>query len=331
MDEAHAWAEQRLLPRVLTTLNEADEARFDQHARNCVHCRQRLAELTAEAGGDLAARGHLPAAMIARWPLAGTRLAGLEREAVQLHLERCELCRDELRLLGHTAELGAAAAPAAAVRAASAPTPTGPATRRAAAPPRPWRAWWTGGAVGALATAALLLLMLRPAPSNRQEFGADGAPPLAGTVNPTPGEGPTLVAVPWTAPAALRGAEVQLQVPAGTRELAVAVAVPPAADAEATHRVTLWGPDLGMLARIAVPAEQIVAGTAFVLLRGSEPLVAGTYRVVVHAGPGAGDANDADGAASANRPGGSDPDGTAVVGGAPADSSETFFELAVIQ
>jgi hypothetical protein len=72
-----------------------------EHLRECDACRQALEPREAEAEGPPRSPGHIPSAILARWPQARATLHGLERLLVRRHLEDCAECREELKMLGH--------------------------------------------------------------------------------------------------------------------------------------------------------------------------------------------------------------------------------------
>jgi hypothetical protein len=135
----HDWY-RRKLPVVAAGIATAEEEeRVRAHREACGECQERWQRYQATEADDV----HLSSSMMARWPRASAKLIGLEREMVQRHLDRCEECREDLRLAGFEP----AAAPSASITSA-----------------RP-RAWWRGLATGAGVTAlaaSLAWLLLMP-------------------------------------------------------------------------------------------------------------------------------------------------------------------------
>jgi hypothetical protein len=96
-------------------------------------------QLQQSAAVEAETEDHLPAWLLAGWPRIGDKLQVVEREAVELHLARCEACQSELSILVEI--------------------------RRANGSPAPRRAWPRGvlllGGWAVVATAASLLLWVR--------------------------------------------------------------------------------------------------------------------------------------------------------------------------
>jgi len=142
--DPHRWFRARLDPQASGLLTPAEQERFDQHAAECGRCR-RAAEVHAANLPEPDLSGHLPPGLLARWERASTALRGVERRLVREHLESCAECREDLRRLGFEPVLAeepvAPAAPAVLVRDRL-------------------RDWLMGGAVGALAAAAAMLLIV---------------------------------------------------------------------------------------------------------------------------------------------------------------------------
>ena len=166
----HLWARRQLATAAAGLLPDADEERLQAHTEVCADCRESWREqMLALAGegpeADPDGERHLTPAMIARWGLATQTLAGLERETVRRHLERCGKCRADLEALGHSPELAVA-----------------PVLRAVARPRRSFGAGLAWG-VGVTALAAVVAgLIFLPSPSDRES---------------------TLL--PWVAPVTLRG------------------------------------------------------------------------------------------------------------------------------
>lgn len=171
----HAWT-QRTLPGYAACLLDDDEiARIDAHLAACAECRELATRMTATEF-PRAGRRHIPADLLARWDRLSPKLAGLERELVQQHLDGCDECRECLRVLGHEPVI------------ATAPTHA-PEARRvipiasARGKKRPWFLGWPGAGMLAAAAAALAAVLqlpvlhngtigsiaLRPAPARTEQ------------------------------------------------------------------------------------------------------------------------------------------------------------------
>ena len=97
-DDLHLWVRHRLAAWRAGVLDDAEAARVDEHLAACADCRalaDEYAELPAGEAGT-----HVPASLIAEWPLTQQALRGLERTLVRKHLERCAECRQDLEALG---------------------------------------------------------------------------------------------------------------------------------------------------------------------------------------------------------------------------------------
>ena len=99
---AHDWVHTRLRGFSIGILSEDETLAIEEHVRDCVECRSRLASLRPVAAADV---GHLPASLVATWPRSVRALVGLERELVAAHLDRCAACRASLEFVGHAPEL----------------------------------------------------------------------------------------------------------------------------------------------------------------------------------------------------------------------------------
>lgn len=156
-DREHQTIRARVLALASGVLDDDRAAQVRAHLDTCADCAALLESLSDEAGTSFEA-GHVPATMIAQWPLVEPQLAGLERELVLHHLARCSDCREDLSRLGH-------ALPGDIGRAA-------PADRRPAAR-RDFRVLALG-AWATLATAAAIALVVLP---GRREAVTSAPPP----------------------------------------------------------------------------------------------------------------------------------------------------------
>lgn len=145
---AHDWARARLRGFSIGILSEDETLALEEHLRDCVQCRASLASLRPVAAADV---GHLPASLVATWPRAAHALAGIEREMVAAHLDRCAACRASLEFAGHAPEL-----------------PDEPAARvvRTVRASRVRTVWvWALGLSGAAAGVVAWMLATQPGPS----------------------------------------------------------------------------------------------------------------------------------------------------------------------
>jgi hypothetical protein len=259
VQDEHRWIRERFLGYALGTLEDASRSRSETHLASCADCREQYGEFCGELGMKTATHGHLPAAMIARWDRAHRELSGLERDAVRLHLQHCASCQEDMKLVGQNASSTSSALPNFSRQ------------RRAAT----WVPWLGGGAMGALATAALLLWLVDPSrTAPREPSRPDGATRVVAPATPE------LLAMPWISPATLRGEAVSLELPASTSELALALAVASVADGSATL-LRVHGPDAAIVATTTIQSDAVRAGTAIVVLRDPGGWKAGSYRVVL--------------------------------------------------
>lgn len=289
------WFRARLVAQRAGLLDEDAAQRFRALLESSAECRDLYQSYGEEAPEDL--EGHVPAAVLARWPSARAELRGLERTLVGRHLESCEECRQDLQALGFEPVLEVvpsregrqedrkdvpSRAPAPEP-AAESPPPPARAVRLRWTPAPGWREWILGG-WAAVATAAVLVLLLVPAGRER------------------PGAGRSSAVLPWVTTALVRGAGAPaLTVPPDTRALVLAVPVPADIPVDRDVALEAFAPDGRILMRSVVPAVELARGRVLALLETREPLAAGTYRVRLGAS-----------------------------GGAPgAAAAETFFELRV--
>jgi hypothetical protein len=234
----HDWVRMRLPAHRLGLLTPEEEASVERHLAVCVECQAAYQDLT-----ELALDQHVPAALLARFSLARSRLRGLERTLVRLHLERCLDCRQDLEALGIDPVLvvdpvlerqepelvrreeaprpverqdewvtAAASGPIAPSQPGlpSAPPPSG--VRPTRAPRRrEWMRWvFGGGAMMAAAAVITILLIRRRGEDHGPVAGAPGGPwegPITGAAPPgaytEPGLPSSLVAALFAAAAAI--------------------------------------------------------------------------------------------------------------------------------
>lgn len=180
----HGWVLARLHAQAAGLLDERDEARLLAHLESCDECRAEAGQDQPLDAEELEDARHLPPRLIAQWK--STALEGLEREMVRAHLARCAECRRDLEMLGHSAELSAAASGPAGngVARAARSDLSGPA-HRIAEPATGSRRGWVHWAVGAWAVAAswiaVTLALRSPAPETPGLM-----PPHASAERPAP-------------------------------------------------------------------------------------------------------------------------------------------------
>jgi hypothetical protein len=227
-------------------LPDADEERLQAHLAVCGNCRESWSEqtlaLTGEGGAaDPDGVRHLPAAMIARWPLANQTLTGLERETVRRHLERCANCRADLEAMGQRPELASA-----------------PILRPVARPQRSFGSGLAWG-VGVTALAAVVAgLMISPS-----------APPQDSAL------------LPWVAPVTLRGGNAAtLDLAADAAGFTVLATVPTDLDATRAATVTIMDPTQNTVMTAAVTPEMQAGRTISIVIRDRKDIATGDYRVV---------------------------------------------------
>lgn len=165
----HKWVLRRLAPFWAGLLDDAETSRMESHLEECASCRRAWDAQAAQPPLPADAEVHVPAALFSDWDRQQRTLRGLERAAIRHHLERCDDCRRDLRVLGHepVLEFVAALEPAGLMPRASHTTSTRrPETKVLAAALERLRrrSWALGGwAAAATATAAVLLfVLLRP-------------------------------------------------------------------------------------------------------------------------------------------------------------------------
>jgi hypothetical protein len=140
-DADRDWIERHAVAFALGELDPTQEARFRDAASGDPEFEDLL------AASESADAGHVPAALIARWGVAGRDLSGAERSLVERHLRTCPTCREELELVGRAA----------------------PTSIEDLASSRHWTPWIGGAVLGAAAMAAFLLFLSPQQPSLQGE------------------------------------------------------------------------------------------------------------------------------------------------------------------
>lgn len=135
-----AWFVARILAYRMDALSLDDARRFESLRESDEACAERWRASATEP--DDPETGHVPAAILAGWPESLARLGALERDLVSRHVAECTACRDDLARAG---------------------IPYG-ANRTLERPSLRWGRL-AAAALATVATAAALLLVLRPTPT----------------------------------------------------------------------------------------------------------------------------------------------------------------------
>lgn len=273
-DSEHQWFAGHLAAGAVGLLDDAEQTRFDAHRLDCTDCQARwLAALDHDEDGSRAHAldaGHVASAILARWPQAGARLRGVERETVSSHVDACPQCRADLALLGYQPRWEPVRDGAAGAEPSMA--------RRPGAGRSLWVPWLWGGISGAAVTAAVLLLALPiGGPARVGPAGGPQPPPAGGA--PVGGGG----VLPWVAPLSGRGTLATVELPADARELVITAATPMDADPSAPLEFEVLDPAGVARLQGRTTAGQTDAGALVLLLRSADPLPAGNYRVMLRA------------------------------------------------
>lgn len=240
------WFHSRMLAHAAGLLEDSELERFESLLESDRGC----ADAWQEFIGDEENHGefHIPAGMVAHWPAAAATLGELERRTVEEHLASCESCAEEVALFG--------SAERRAIRV------EGP-RRSTTSPPRPiqWRSAVSGGVVGALAMAAVLLLLIRPAPDS--ESGG---------------------ALPWAAPTRVRSDELpafaRVKLPLEATQVGLSLAVPQAIDKFQPAEISVFGPRGALIQRFEAPSGEMGRGALVLLIQSEEPFEPGNHRVL---------------------------------------------------
>lgn len=240
------WFEARILAQSVGLLDDAETERFEQLRESDPQCQAAWREFAGD--DELSGEFHMPPGMVAQWPAVAERLGELERRAVEGHLRSCESCAEEVALFGSAAR--------------SKPRSVEP--RRAGTPsPRrdQWRIALSGGIAGALAMAAVLLLMFSPGP----EPDSGGA-------------------LPWAAPTRVRSDQLpafaRVAVGAQAREIGLNLAVPQDIDPIRPAEISVYAPDSALIQQFEIPAAELQRGALVLLLRSERPFQPGDHRVL---------------------------------------------------
>jgi len=309
-DDPHRWCRLRMPALRLGLLEDADEARLQDHLASCASCRDAYAVVTLErTPGD--ARGeHIPADLIAGWPRAAATIRGIERAAVRHHLghepklERIAALEplDDLAPAAPLAHerstgLGAAQGPGAGV------APTERTIRVLVRPAKTWRKpiQWAIGGWAVAASAAALILVVRPVtvppgsePSRSSPASSAGvgssSPPAAGPASigapgtPSGSESQLLLAAVPEVSLALRGGDgvdsiAGTRIAPDTRVLLLPTMTEALADLTATTRVRveLIAPSGHVLLRETISLARLRDKRVLVYDVGGSPLESGTY------------------------------------------------------
>ncbi len=281
----HARVRELLVSHAAGLLEPAQEKFVQDHLDQCPTCTGAFETLVRSAEGTKTDRTHLPESLLVRWPQASAKLRGLERTLVQQHLEGCEECRADLRMLGHDPVLSEAVAEAKAP--ALDPRPERAPVKPSAAP-RPLWVQWGLGAWATAATMAAILLVTQRAPATDPD-----TPQTPATESPQL----TYVELPeafeWTRGAAGTPEDVKIAVPNG-RDWADLPLPRPSIDFR-SGRVTyeIRTADDSLVVRTEQVYDENSAGRATLhLLLGRPPLPAGRYVVRMIASPPAGGAEE---------------------------------------
>jgi hypothetical protein len=165
MNDEHVWFRSHLADRLLDLLDERDVRRLEEHASGCAACGAMLARARAERIDWWDGKGHIPVGVLALWTKDPTLIPEVALPLVRAHLSACAACAQDLAELGGEAEgantaggpldneVGKRGGRTLAVARSH------PFERRIDAPARHWQDWAAGAVLGALATAAALLVV----------------------------------------------------------------------------------------------------------------------------------------------------------------------------
>jgi hypothetical protein len=165
---------ERLPAHLSGLLNASEEKRFSAHVEGCRDCQEGVRDFQEAIAREVERTdGHLPAALVGRWPRFRAELRGLERALVRRHLAECDECRADLLALGYEPtlavvpelEMASELEPRPEIVAPDAARAKHPTARRPAHPAesrldQTW-AWLGGEALQALLAPALQLRVVR--------------------------------------------------------------------------------------------------------------------------------------------------------------------------
>jgi hypothetical protein len=313
--DAHAWFRSRVPAHLLEVLPDPESARFLEHARECAECAALLSQAEEHFPQPWAGTAHLPLTLLGRWLNAPESLSAPDRATIEAHLATCAECREDATSLAEASNGAEARARIAGIESRGKPSEHSEPPSRAARAPIPiprsrTRDWFTGGFVGALATAASFAIvwpMLHRAPSpSLGPAPTHGTPTAGGTPSgaggtPTPGEAST----PGTTPTpeahapVLRSTSVTeftsdlVRAPDGApRKTVVDVKIssrdtdvylklePPDAPENEAIRVKIEGPDGTPLADERLPRSDFNGDRMFVFSQ-AKGFHAGVYRITL--------------------------------------------------
>jgi hypothetical protein len=313
--DVHAWFRSCVPAHLLEVLPDSESARFLEHARECAECASLLKQAEKHFPEPWSGTAHLPLTLLGRWLNASESLSAPDRETIEAHLVACDECRTDLASLADAWDRGEIRARVAEIESRATRSPGVAPPSRAARPPIPLprsrtRDWFTGGFIGALATAASFAIvwpMLHPTPSpSGHETTASGEAPTSPGGTATPGAATTTAPVtpPNVAPApaaapvlrstpvteftsdlvrapdgAPRKTVLDVKVTAHDTELYLKLEPPDAPDNEAI-RVTIAGPDGSPLADERLPRSDFNGDRMFVFTQ-AKGFHAGVYRIML--------------------------------------------------
>ena len=284
--DQHARFPALLSDYLLDVLDEQQSALIEAHARECGACGTLLAQARARRSDWWEGSGHVPVRLLSSWASAPELLPPAERALLERHLDRCEECREDARVLGG--------------HAAAADVPS----REGAHAPANHNTGLVWAFAGGLAAVLLVFVFMNPSrapepgvavqPGVRQP-SESVTPPAGASRTPAPATDPVTAPGAAAAPAAvavapvsldgaLRGAEgaavpskaARVVLPAGATEVPFTLpalfldgATTVVAELHDANGLVLWREELPAaraLARagIRIPAERFRAGT-FVL------------------------------------------------------------------
>lgn len=253
--DQHARFPALLSDYLLDVLDEQQCALIEAHARECGACGTLLAQARARRADWWDGAGHATVRLLSTWASKPESLSASDRATLERHLERCEECREDARVLGgHAAALDVPA-------------------RDGAQAPANHNAGLVWAFAGGLAAVLLVFVFMNPPrapkpavalqPEARQPSEGAGPAAVAPPAPPSP-EAPVAVAMePVSLEGALRGSEGAAR-PARVAPPNGATVVPftlPALflDGATTVVVELHDANGGVLWREEMPASRVLA------------------------------------------------------------------------